>query len=504
MGKRLFQTIAATALVISIASTPVLAGAGHAVNLDGKQIILENDVISENGYNLVPLREILDALGATVDWQSESGTLRAEKGGNKIVLTIGSREAFVNGAPMTLDVAPVLKNGTAYVPIAFLARGLGYIVDWDWETKVVVLKSTGVETDRIEVGYTSTYAETLSYDDAVATAISKNSDLRKLKMDMENTRNTRKDLVGNYELTLTDYQMYPNLEYDQAYLSLLNTLDSLQKTLDNKPYYTETLEGIVELQVRSSFMLIEKAQNQIGITEAQIELAQRALKNQKLMYDLGMVSKVSVEEAELSLEQAQQSLEMNKRALEAEYVALNSLLQYDTDRRYNVVYPLNYQPLAANFDLNSYISTMRNESPNIKLLETAVDTAEADKKLTKFKTSKNNTEKEIAESAVDKASLDVQDARNALEKNLQSTYISMRDIEGNIRNLQIELEKAQIQADVARVQYEAGTITELQLLQALYAVDELSHNINLLKDQYDLTLFTFNRPYLLGGSSGQN
>ncbi|MNN54232.1 hypothetical protein D3C81_1690350 [compost metagenome] len=52
--------------------------------------------------------------------------------GEKIVLTVGSNKASVNGKAVNLTQAPfVYKDGTTYVPLRFIAESLGADVDFD-------------------------------------------------------------------------------------------------------------------------------------------------------------------------------------------------------------------------------------------------------------------------------------------------------------------------------------------------------------------------------------
>lgn len=49
----------------------------------------------------------------------------------RIVLTIGSTTALVDGREVTLDVAPRIEQGRTLVPIRFIAEALGHRVDWE-------------------------------------------------------------------------------------------------------------------------------------------------------------------------------------------------------------------------------------------------------------------------------------------------------------------------------------------------------------------------------------
>src|ERR1051326_2668230 len=57
-----------------------------------------------NGRVMVPLRGVLERLGATVDWNQGTQTVIASKPGTEIDLPIGSHSATVNGRDVELDV----------------------------------------------------------------------------------------------------------------------------------------------------------------------------------------------------------------------------------------------------------------------------------------------------------------------------------------------------------------------------------------------------------------
>jgi hypothetical protein len=98
-----------------------------------------------NGRVLVPLRGVLERLGAYVDWDSGTQTVMATREGMKIQLPIGSHFATVNGDRVRLDVPAVTINGTTMVPLRFLSESLGAEVRWNEQTNTVRI-STGDQT----------------------------------------------------------------------------------------------------------------------------------------------------------------------------------------------------------------------------------------------------------------------------------------------------------------------------------------------------------------------
>ncbi len=111
------------------------------VKVDGKTLEFEVPPTEIQGRILLPVRAILESLGAEVKWDPDTKTATATKGSIKVTLTLDSKEATVNGEKVTLDVAAVEKDGRILVPARFIAQSLGAKVDWDVDTETAVITS---------------------------------------------------------------------------------------------------------------------------------------------------------------------------------------------------------------------------------------------------------------------------------------------------------------------------------------------------------------------------
>lgn len=112
------------------------------LNGDVLQFPTQDPVIVDN-RTLVPMRTIFEALGARVDWIDENGTQKiiANTSDKNISMTINSSEFFVNGESRTLDVPAQLMNDKTMVPLRAISESLGCSVEWEQETKTVIIQS---------------------------------------------------------------------------------------------------------------------------------------------------------------------------------------------------------------------------------------------------------------------------------------------------------------------------------------------------------------------------
>ncbi|MFZ5897943.1 MAG: GLUG motif-containing protein [Bacillota bacterium] len=99
---------------------------------------------SESNRTLVPIRFVGEALGARVEWLSQTRQViireTCEASQTEIVLMIGSDVARVNGEPVALDCpAELVPPGRTFIPLRFVSEILGATVDYDAVTKQVTM-----------------------------------------------------------------------------------------------------------------------------------------------------------------------------------------------------------------------------------------------------------------------------------------------------------------------------------------------------------------------------
>ncbi len=93
--------------------------------------------IDSNNRTMVPIRLVGESLGNVVDWNEQARTVRISRGDQVVGLTINSRQATVGGQVVTMDTEPVIVNNRTMVPLRFVMENLGARVIWDGATNTV-------------------------------------------------------------------------------------------------------------------------------------------------------------------------------------------------------------------------------------------------------------------------------------------------------------------------------------------------------------------------------
>lgn len=142
--------IAASA--IALAQSPV------QTTLDGRLLTFDQPAMMQGGRVMVPLRGIFESLGADVLFNPATRTIKATKEDRVVELTLGSRQALINGQVSYLDVPAGTIGGRTLVPLRFVSEALGADVKWNPATRTVALTSTTPPSDLSDLPTTPTQA----------------------------------------------------------------------------------------------------------------------------------------------------------------------------------------------------------------------------------------------------------------------------------------------------------------------------------------------------------
>ncbi len=105
-----------------------------------KPATMEQAAYVKQSRTLVPLRFIGESLGAQVTWNDTTKQAFLNLAGTNITVTIGSKVAYVDGHLTTLDVPAERKGGRTFVPLRFVSESFGGYVDYDQDTKTILVR----------------------------------------------------------------------------------------------------------------------------------------------------------------------------------------------------------------------------------------------------------------------------------------------------------------------------------------------------------------------------
>jgi len=110
------------------------AGTPMGIFVQGKELNTPYKPVIRQNLNFVAIKDIVDAIGATSKWDNKTSSATITHDGHTVVITIGSKSVKVDGKAVPVDAAAFLnkvgKESKTYVPLAALAQGLGFDVQY--------------------------------------------------------------------------------------------------------------------------------------------------------------------------------------------------------------------------------------------------------------------------------------------------------------------------------------------------------------------------------------
>ena len=108
------------------------------VTVNGRQVNFDvKPYIDGQNRTIVPLRFVSEELGYTCSWNSATKEIIVEGKGVSIKLWAGKKATQVNGQQVMMDTVAVVKNGRALVPLRFVLENMGAGVAYDKAANIV-------------------------------------------------------------------------------------------------------------------------------------------------------------------------------------------------------------------------------------------------------------------------------------------------------------------------------------------------------------------------------
>lgn len=150
------KAVLKTCLLASLALVSVASAQTSPVEVKAR-VIIDGKVVGFEGQGpiamerrlYVPMRGVLEKIGATVTYDKESRTVTASGNSRTITLPLEGSQGVVDGRSMRFAERPIVMNDRVLVPLRLLSEALGAQVDWDAATMTVKITSGTPEIEEI-------------------------------------------------------------------------------------------------------------------------------------------------------------------------------------------------------------------------------------------------------------------------------------------------------------------------------------------------------------------
>lgn len=119
-------------------STMLLTTGSLRLWIDGKEQLLDTTPEIREGYVMLPIRPIAEAVGVAVEFIAETSSVRITcVHGEVTTFPIGGDSLQINSASYPMKAPSYAKNGRTYLSLESVAATLGLEFQWDGETSTV-------------------------------------------------------------------------------------------------------------------------------------------------------------------------------------------------------------------------------------------------------------------------------------------------------------------------------------------------------------------------------
>ncbi len=132
----------AVAIATIIMSMPIMAAEGSVTVIANGNEVADKGVIVEE-RTLVPVRGVFEEFGFNVEFEPNTKTATLSKDSVVVTMTQGNTYFEINNLVITPDVPQQIIDGRFMLPLRSVGEAIGAAVEWDSETKTASLTLDG-------------------------------------------------------------------------------------------------------------------------------------------------------------------------------------------------------------------------------------------------------------------------------------------------------------------------------------------------------------------------
>jgi len=153
---RIFVSVIVLAATVLFTASAVLAAENVSIFVNGVEIQDEIVPVIIDGWTMVPVRTVTEAMGCSVEWIGEYQQVLVymPDGSPLMSMRIDEPVATVHSIDengkhtgvvrATVESPPVIINGKTFVPLRFISEAMGYSINWVESTRSIYLEGEPV------------------------------------------------------------------------------------------------------------------------------------------------------------------------------------------------------------------------------------------------------------------------------------------------------------------------------------------------------------------------
>lgn len=326
---------------------------------------------------------------------------------------------------------------------------------------------------------------------------------------------------GYYDVIVGSGQSGPENNHSNSFSAALpiytggrlsGTIEQAVQNYRSSEYGVDEAYQAVKLTATSSYYNVLEATDSLQLSRDSVERLTAHLKNVQAQYDVGVVAKVDVLRSEVELADAEQNLIKAQNAYDLAVANLNNVIGLPLDTELIVSERLGYYEYANT--LENCINFALVNRPELFQAEAGVEAARAGVKVARsgfmpqvaasatnswtahswpgdenenwgvglnvslnvFDSGVTAAKVRSADANLVKAEETYRQTRDAVQLDVRSSYLNLREAEKRIGTAKVAVDKAEEDYHIAQVRYQAGVGTNLDVMDAQVALTAAKNN----------------------------
>lgn len=472
-----------------------------SVYVDNSKIAFDQNPVIHGDITLVPLRGVFEKLGAKVDWEQKTQTVKISNDAKIITLKKDSKDAFINNNLQKLYTEPQLLNNRIMVPLRFISETLDAKVDWNGTTRTINITQLSNTQQLSESNSNKPITKNenstaLTYNDALQKALAYSYALKNAEKEIDKADESRDDFSEyfRYSTPLGAGNSAEDAQIRQLYIGFLSATDKVEKA--NRDLVT-TKEQITYQTKQLYNDVIQKEENKAQ-SEKALVVEELNFKLAKVQLEQGMISQAQYEQLENKLKEKKKTVDASDKALTQAKVKLNQLMGVAADSEYTLVDSPEFKSME-DIDVNYHIIKLLELHPAIFELEQAKELAQKAVDLYTYNPTAAGENYQTKKITVTTLGNQLSQTKDSISEAVRSMYLNIKSLEDQYSIIQTNLSNAEKSLQVAKVQYEVGQTTELDLKQKELQVADLNSKLVETAITLDNLHAVFEKPWVASG-----
>lgn len=446
-----------------------------SVYVDNNKVIFDQNPVIHGDITLVPLRGVFEKLGAKVDWKQSTQTVKVIKEDKTITLKLGSKDVFLNNNLQKLDTEPQLLNNRIMVPLRFVSETLDAEVDWNGTSRTINITQSKTNENRSENPVTENKnTKMLTYNESLEKALAYSYALKNAQKEIDKADESRDDFSEyfRYSTPLGTGNSAEDAQIRQLYIGFLSANDKVEKA--NRDL--ETTKEQIAYQTKQLYNDVIQKELSKAHSEKALSVEELNFKIAKIQLEQGIISQIQYEQLENKLTEKKKTVDASEKAFTQAKVKLNQLMGVAVDGDYSLVDTPEFKNME-DIDVDYHITKVLELHPVIFELEQAKELAQKAVDLYTYNPAAAGENYQTKKITVTTLGNQLSQTKDSISEAVRSMYLNIKSLEDQYSIIQTNLSNAEKSLQVAKVQYEVGQTTELDLKQKELQVADLNSKL---------------------------